>query len=1026
MKTIDPCLYGLTPVKDDPPGNKFKCVATAQQLLRASRSRRTEQIMILPQFIASSRIYFYLQNGLYPTTTFNRSNVMLGRYCAALKVLLVGLFLGHQAVSQTMLSSRPVWSDIHTGVTGTYAAQTSASRALKLDRNALANILATTPLEGAVALTASRSKLAIPLPDGTMESFLIVESSIMAPELGLRYPEIQTYSGQGITDRTATIRLDVTPSGFHAMILSAAGTVYIDPATGRDADEYISYYKRDFAQLPNRRFEEIGIADPNGENAREIARLVEKGNVDRIGEQLRTYRLALACTGEYAAFHGGTVSGALAAMVTAMNRVNGVYERELAIRMVLIPNNDQIIFTNAATDPYTNTDGGAMLDQNQTTLDNIIGPANYDVGHVFSTGGGGIAGLGVVCRSNQKAWGVTGLSQPIGDPFYIDYVAHEMGHQFGANHPFNSVTSSCGGGNRNASTAYEPGSGSTIMAYAGICGGDDLQSNSDDYFHIISIDEIAAYTTAGSGNSCAVITATGNNAPVVTVGASGTTIPKGTPFFLNGSATDADNDTLTFTWEEFDLGPAGSPNSPTGNAPTFRSFAGTTNSSRTFPRLASLISNTQTIGELLPTYARTMTFRLTARDNRSNGGGVGRSSAITIGVNSTAGPFTVSRPNQGGSWLSGTIDTVRWDVAGTDVAPINCTSVNILLSTDGGLTFPSTLSAATPNDGSEAIVVPAIFTESARIKIEAVNNIFFDISNLNFAISSVAAPALVSPPENFQSPANQLTLRWSPVATATGYHVQVATNVNFTSPQINDSTVTDTARALTGLTNNATYYWRVRSRTAATRSGWSPYRSFRVLFPPAAPTLSAPTNGAVNMPTSLTLRWNVVIGATGFHVQVATDSLMTSPIVDDSGLTTIQRPVVLGLGNRYFWRTRARNNGGWGPYSSIWNFATTLTSVEERQDLPERFSLSQNYPNPFNPSTQIAFGLPREGSVTLEVYSLLGQRVATLVSGDQHAGFHSVTFDASGLASGMYFYRLKAVDRSGASFVQTRSLVVMR
>jgi hypothetical protein len=472
---------------------------------------------------------------------------------------------------------------------------------------------------------------------------------------------------------------------------------------------------------------------------------------------LRTYRLALACTGEYASFHGGTVPLVRAAMITSVNRVVGVYEKEVGIRMVLVPNNDTLIFLNAGTDPYSNTNGSAMLSQNQTTIDARIGSANYDIGHVFSTGGGGVASLACVCVNGMKARGVTGSPQPIGDPFDIDYVAHEMGHQFGANHTFNSITGSCGGGNRVASRAYEPGSGSTIMAYAGICGSDDLQPNSDPYFHTASYDEIIAYTNNGTGNSCAVITNTGNLAPIVNVPAGGFFIPRSTPFALTGSASDPNNDPLTYDWQQFDLGPAGTWNNPSGNAPIFRVWNPTTSPTRTFPRLQNLLNNTTPVGEILPTYGRTLTFRLVARDNKAGGGGVNYAQ-IQFQVDGNSGPFTVTYPNTNVTLPGYSTPTVTWNVANTNVLPVNCQFVNILLSVNGGNTFPIVLKANTPNDGSEEVLLPDNQTTQARIKVEAVGNIFFDISNVNFSIQGIIPVELVSFTHSILD--NSILLNW--------------------------------------------------------------------------------------------------------------------------------------------------------------------------------------------------------------------------------------------------------------------------
>jgi hypothetical protein len=365
-------------------------------------------------------------------------------------------------------------------------------------------------------------------------------------------------------------------------------------------------------------------------------------------------------------------------------------------------------------------------------VDAVIGDANYDIGHVFSTGGGGIATLRVPCVTGSKARGVTGLPNPIGDPFYVDYVCHEMGHQWSANHTFNTNSSYCVG-QRVQQAAYEPGSGSTIMAYAGLCPPHNLQSLSDDYFHGHSQIEITNYSTFGSGNSCAVQTATGNTVPTVEAGP-GHVIPISTPFALCGSAEDPDGDGLTYGWEEFDLGPAGHPDFPTGNAPIFRSFDPAPTGERIFPRPFDLVYNTHTIGEILPSYSRTMLFRLFVRDNRSGGGGVAWD-YTTVQVSDAGGPFLVTSPNTGVTWAGGSSQVVSWDVANTDLAPISCSAVDIALSMDRGWSFPITLVAGTPNDGSEAVDLPDLATNQARIRVSCSDGVFFDFSDVDFTLT---------------------------------------------------------------------------------------------------------------------------------------------------------------------------------------------------------------------------------------------------------------------------------------------------
>lgn len=624
-----------------------------------------------------------------------------------------------------------VWSDVDESVIGAAAEERlivpQAYRTLAMDEGALAVVMAQAPDEG----VDSSVILELPMPDGVTERFAITRAEVMEDDLAEKFPQIMTFRGRGLDDPSATAIVDRTPAGFHAMVLREGGTVFIDPYRRHDTVHYLSYSKADYGPTDAAMDFQCHF---DGEISTPVAGpgLHRKSTPDLpSGTELRTYRTVVAATAEYTAFHGGTIPDGMAAIVTAMNRVSGIYEKEVAIRMTLVADNDLVVYTSAATDPYTNNNGFTMLGQNQTNLDNVIGSANYDIGHVFSTGGGGVAGLGVPCRSGQKARGVTGLNSPIGDPFYVDYVAHEMGHQWGANHSFNGSSGSCAGGNRNASTAYEPGSGSTIMAYAGICSPQNIQNYSDDYFHGISFDEIVSYSTLSSGNSCAAVTATGNSAPSVEAGPS-YTIPVNTPFALTGSATDPEGDPLTFCWEEIDKGNAGHPNSPVGNAAIFRSFDPVSVPTRTFPTVSDLVSNSQTMGEILPSYSRTMNFRLTARDNRV-GGGVDYDTT-TVVVTDAAGPFLVTAPNTAIAWNGPGPHSVTWEVAGTAAAPVNCATVDLLLSTDGGQAFDGTLLLGTANDGS-AIVYPATQdTATARVKVVCSDNVFFDISNQNFTI----------------------------------------------------------------------------------------------------------------------------------------------------------------------------------------------------------------------------------------------------------------------------------------------------
>ncbi|UYZ63102.1 reprolysin-like metallopeptidase [Hymenobacter weizhouensis] len=626
-------------------------------------------------------------------------------------------------------STQALWRDLTT-TAAQRAAQAPAIqptkyRALQLDETGLRAVLSRSASRTA-GTEGPSFVLDLPLADGSFMQFRVQEVAVMAPALAAKFPNIKTYSGYAVTNNTITIKADFTEKGFHAMILNPQGDdIFIDPFGTGSPGYYMSYYKKDFVkQTPVAPCATDEVPANIEKKAARKAPVSANRTLDR---NLRTYRLAVAATYEYSQFHGGTKSGALSAIVTSINRVNGVFEKEVAVRMVLVGDNDKVVYTTS-NDPYTNDDGGAMLTQNINTLNAVLGSGSYDIGHVFSTDGGGVAYFESVCAS-FKAGGVTGQSRPVGDPFDIDYVAHEIGHQFGASHTQNN---DC---NRDDTASFEPGSGTTIMSYAGICD-PNVANQADAMFHAFSIQEMTTFISTKGGNGCAAKTLLANNIPTANAG-NDYTIPRGTPFTLTGSATDADGTAgLTYSWEQMNNEEAPMPPSPTATVgPAFRVFLPTASPARTFPRLQDILSNTTPTWEVLSTVGRSYRFRLVVRDNNP-GGGFTNYDETLVTVAGSAGPFRVTAPNTAVSWAANSTQTVTWDVAGSNAAPVNCATVNILLSTNGGTTFPITLAANVPNTGSATVTVPGNATTQARIKVEAVGNIFFDVSNANFTITT--------------------------------------------------------------------------------------------------------------------------------------------------------------------------------------------------------------------------------------------------------------------------------------------------
>ncbi|SHH52787.1 reprolysin-like metallopeptidase [Winogradskyella jejuensis] len=588
----------------------------------------------------------------------------------------------------------------------------------------------------------SDTYIKFPNAKGELERYQIYNASIMEAEFAEKHPDIQSYVGINIDNPGVSMRFSTTIFGFHASIYTIGKTYYIDPYT-EDLGSYILYAKdnlySDIDRLSCQLTDEMALNSPYQPDSNRLQNLRNAND-----GLFRTFRFALASTQEYSNFHINAAgqqaatdevkrATVLAAMNVTMTRVNGIYERDLSASMMLIDNTN-IIFL-AENDGYTNNDGFAMLAQNQSIIDANIGTANYDVGHVFSTGGGGVASLGGICFSNTKARAVTGLNSPIGDVFDVDFVAHEVGHHFGANHSYNGGDGNCGG-QRNQGTAVEVGSGNTIMGYAGICASDNVQPNSDDHFHAVSIDEMYARIT--SSPTCSVNTPNGNTAPTADAG-DDYTIPFGTAFTLTGTGTDIDSGaSLSYNWEQVDTGTTtDQPNTTSTTNPQFRSRPSLSTGERTFPQLSDILDDNLTPQwEVIPNVARTMNFALTVRDNQSpNGGQTNRDDMIVTTAN--VGPFQITSQSTPVVFMENSSTTVEWDVAGTTANGINTSQVNILLSTDGGLNFNTTLAANTANDGTESVTFPpGVTSGDCRIKIEAVGNIYFAINKSFFAIGN--------------------------------------------------------------------------------------------------------------------------------------------------------------------------------------------------------------------------------------------------------------------------------------------------
>ena len=777
--------------------------------------------------------------------------------------------------------------------------------------------------------------LSFPTKNGKIRNYKVYEASIMSPELQKEFPAMKSYVAIS-TDGKSTMRFSVSPFGLHGLRYSNSGELeFIDPYT-KDGLVYTVYSKKELSNSDRvfycKTKEEHLNANKKNRNNRSLKSTSNDG-------VLRTFRLALACTGEYAQFHltdkgipnSATIAvkkaAVMDAMLTTMTRVNALFERDLSLTMELVANNDNLIFLDPITDGFSNNgdsddEASLMLDENQSKCDAIIGTSNYDIGHLFSVGNNGIAELSSSC-TNLKANGVTGSDAPKGDGFDIDFVIHEMGHQLGATHTFNNSCSN----NRSGATAVEPGSGSTLMAYAGICS-PNVQSNSDDYFHSVSINQITSNITVGR-STCAEKTITGNTAPVIST-AGNFVIPKSTPFKLEGAATDNGN-SMSYNWEQMDSQVATMPPlSRNEKGPMFRSLPPSNTPVRYFPELTTVLKgDLGTQWERLPSVSRDLNFNFSVRDNDPSGGQVSIVSS-RIEVDGDSGPFIVTSQSNAETFFVGESKEVTWNVANTNQIPVSADKVNIKLSTDGGNTFPVELAMNVDNDGVQQIVVPNNVTSDGRILVEAVNNVFF---NVNLAVINIEASEFVMTFEeetldicepdnavykfryNTYMGFNGLT-EFSIENLPSGLNAELDKNnanldgeeVELTVSGISNGFIGEHEFTLKGTSGGVVKTVQLSLNVFANLN--------------ESPILQSPENNALNLISPIDFNWSSDVNVKNYKIEISEDINFENIIYEeDMQVNSVQ---VSGFKSKwqYYWRVQSSNECNLGDYSIVRTFFT--------------------------------------------------------------------------------------------------------
>ncbi len=762
-----------------------------------------------------------------------------------------------------------------------------------------------------------------PNAEGKMIAFQVSESPVLSPELSRKYPQIKSYVGYAINKTKDKIRFSVSQNGIQSMLVPSDGTAntYMQK---NSTNKYVLYNRDENSTLTNDL-----VCSTKATLAKNIDMASFKQPVT--GQVLRKFRLAVSASGEYTIFHGGEKEDAIAAINATVTRVNEVFETDLAVTFELVANMDEVIFTDPDTDPYS----GSLSSKVQNTLTSTIGEANYDLGilfHRIESGAEANAGfIGAVCVDNRKGSAYAAIPNPVGDVFDLDFIAHEMGHQFGANHTWSFREEL-----DNEGVQVEPGSGTTIMGYAGIAEENNVAPNGDDYFHYVSMVQITDYLNTVS---CAEIINLINTPPIVTpVG--GFTIPKSTAFVLTANATDADvADILTYTWEQVDDGEVTQSTFGPDNieGANFRSQKPSASPERYFPQLSRVLDGNltqtnpgiNTAWETVSNVERELNFAMTVRDN-SIGGGQVASDLVNVFVSRDAGPFVVTSQPTSVVMTAGNVERITWDVANTFLAPIGATMVDIFLSTDGGLTFPITLADDVTNDGEHSVVIPGNATTEARIMIKASNNIFFAVNTTDFTIEAseivlnfsdlnyeVCLPDTLVVPFIYET-----YLGFSEEVTFTVDAPPAGLDISFSPATATvGNTPIDITFSNTGNLAVGNYPIKVLATSLSnSKEVTIDLNIYDTNFTEVV--LVAPADGLDEVSAIVTLEWQADILATSYEIQIATDASFASIEESVDVISNSYTPTSLNNDAIYFWRVKPENSCGEGTYGAPFSFTT--------------------------------------------------------------------------------------------------------